>query len=100
MDIRETIRSKVVELYNESRKTYSDSEETLLGLILFIEREIPKFKVGDSMRTLIEAKRNIRDGLPYVNEIRDGFYYCQNEKIPISEQRKYEYPPMSNIHEQ
>lgn len=99
MDIRETIRNKVVELYNESRKTYSDSEEILSGLILFIDREIPKFKVGDSMRTLTEAKRNIRDGLPYINEIRDGFYYCQNEKIPISEQGNYEYPPMSNIYE-
>lgn len=99
MDIRETIRNKVVELYNESRKTYSDSEEILSGLILFIDKEIPKFKVGDSMRTFTEARRNIRDGLPYVNEIRDGFYYCQNEKIPISEQGNYEYPPMSNIYE-
>jgi len=99
MDIRETIRNKVVELYNESRKTYSDSEEILSRLILFIDKEIPKFKVGDSMRTLTEAKRNIRDGLPYINEIRDGFYYCQNEKIPISEQGNYEYPPMSNIYE-
>ena len=99
MDIRETIRNKVVELYNESRKTYSESEEILSGLILFIDKEIPKFKVGDSMRTLTEAKRNIRDGLPYINEIRDGFYYCQNEKIPISEQGNYEYPPMSNIYE-
>ena len=99
MDIRETIRNKVIELHNESLNYYSDPEEILSRLILFIDKEIPKFKVGDCMRTHTEARRNIRDGLPYINEIRDGFYYCQNEKIPISEQGDYEYPPMSNIYE-
>ena len=38
------------------------------------ERKITglKFKVGDTMRTLEEAKEGIRDGLPFVIAIFNG----------------------------
>lgn len=59
----------------------------------------PKFKVGDCMRAKVEAQRGITDGLPYVLSISDGYYYCNNEKIPVDTQDEYEYPPMSNVNE-
>lgn len=57
----------------------------------------PKFKVGDIMRTIEEAEKGWKDGMPFVVGIKDGFYFCNNEKIPISEQDEYEYPPMGNV---
>lgn len=57
----------------------------------------PKFKVGDIMRTIEEAEKGWKDGMPFVVAIKDGYYYCNNEKIPISQQDEYEYPPMGNV---
>lgn len=56
---------------------------------------IPKFRVGDVMRTLEEAENNITSGLPVVVSIEDGCYKCTNELIRISDQDDYEYPPMN-----
>lgn len=54
-----------------------------------------KFKVGDVMRTIREAEKGYRDGMPVVVSIHDGYYFCNNEKIPISMQDEYEYPPIN-----
>lgn len=56
---------------------------------------IPKFRVGDVMRTLEEAEGNVTDGLPVVISVGDGYYGCTNEIIPFSDQDDYEYPPMN-----
>ena len=61
------------------------------------ERKITglKFKVGDTMRTLEEAKEGICDGLPFVIAIFNGHYLCNSTIIPFSEEDNYEYPPMN-----
>ena len=56
-------------------------------------KPVPKFKVGDGMRTKAEAEKGIIYGLPYVTKVEDGFYVCNNECIPIDRQDEYEYPP-------
>ena len=55
----------------------------------------PKFRIGDVMRTKQEAAKGITDGLPVIVSVDDNYYYCTNEKIPISEQDEYEFPPMN-----
>lgn len=57
----------------------------------------PKFKVGDVMRTLEEAKADIIEGLPVVVSIDDDKYHCNNETIYIKDQDDYEYPPMNRL---
>ena len=57
----------------------------------------PKFKVGDIMRTIEEAEKGWRDGMPFIVGIKDGFYLCNSEKIAISDQDEYEYPPIGNV---
>lgn len=57
----------------------------------------PKFKVGDVMRTLEEAKADIIEGLPVVVSIDDSNYHCNNETIAIKDQDDYEYPPMNRL---
>lgn len=54
-----------------------------------------KFGIGDTMRTLEEAKEGIRDGLPFVIAIFNDHYICNSEIIPFSEEDNYEYPPMN-----
>jgi len=58
----------------------------------------PKFKVGDTMRTLQEASKGITSGLPVVVSIDDEYYHCNNELIAIKNQDDYEYPPMNKKH--
>ena len=55
----------------------------------------PKYRVGEVMRTKQEASEGITDGLPVIVSIDDNYYYCTNEKIPISKQEEYEFPPMN-----
>ena len=55
----------------------------------------PKYRVGDVMRTKQESAEGITDGLPVIVSVDDNYYYCTNEKIPISEQEEYEFPPMN-----
>ena len=55
----------------------------------------PKYRVGEVMRTKQEAAEGITDGLPVIVSMDDNYYYCTNEKIPISEQDEYEFPPMN-----
>ena len=57
----------------------------------------PKFKVGDTMRTLQEASNGITDGIPVVVSIDEKYYYCNNEIISIKGQDNYEYPPMNRV---
>lgn len=57
--------------------------------------EQPKFKVGDIMRTLQEAKDGWTDGMPVVVWLDEEYYHCNNEIIPIASQDEYEYPPMN-----
>ena len=59
----------------------------------------PKFKIGDTMRTLEEANSGITDGLPVVVSIDHDNYNCTNEIIAIKDQDKYEYPPRNRKHE-
>ncbi len=58
-----------------------------------------KFGIGDTMRTLEEAKEGIRDGLPFVIAIFNDHYICNSEIIPFSEEDNYEYPPMNRQEE-
>ena len=63
------------------------------------EPQEPKFKIGDTMRTLQEAANGITDGLPVVVSIDDESYHCNNEIIYIKDQNDYEYPPMNRKQE-
>lgn len=60
-----------------------------------LKKIVPKFKVGDVMRTLEEADDDITEGLPVVISIGDDYYHCYNETIAIKDQDEYEYPPMN-----
>ncbi len=55
----------------------------------------PKFKVGDTMRTLQEANDGYTDGMPVVVSIDNEYYRCTNELIAIKDQDDYEYPPIN-----
>lgn len=59
------------------------------------QKPVPKFEVGDVMRTLQESADNITSGLPVVVSIDDEYYLCNNELIAIKNQDDYEYPPMN-----
>ena len=59
----------------------------------------PKFKIGDTMRTLQEAKDGWTDGMPIVVSIDNEYYHCNNESIAIKNQDEYEYPPMNRKHD-
>lgn len=63
------------------------------------EPQEPRFKIGDTMRTLQEAANGITDGLPVVVSIDDESYHCNNEIIYIKNQNDYEYPPMNRKQE-
>lgn len=58
----------------------------------------PKFEIGDTMRTLQEAKDGWTDGMPVVVSIDDTSYHCTNETIDIKDQDDYEYPPINRKH--
>ena len=58
----------------------------------------PKFKVGDVMRTIQEAKDGWTDGMPVVVSIDNEYYRCNNEIIAIEDQDNYEYPPINRKH--
>ena len=58
----------------------------------------PKFKVGDTMRTLQEASNGITEGTPVVVSIDNEHYRCNNETIAIKDQNNYEYPPINKRH--
>lgn len=55
----------------------------------------PKFKVGDTMRTLKEANDGYTDGMPVVISIDNEYYHCTNELIAIKDQDDYEFPPIN-----
>ncbi len=59
------------------------------------QKPSPKFRVGDMMRTKQEAAEEINDGIPVVVSIDEDYYICNNEKIPITDQEEYEFPPMN-----
>lgn len=59
----------------------------------------PKFKVGDTMRTLQEVSNGITSGLPVVVSIDNEYYRCNNETIAIKDQNNYEYPPINKKHD-
>jgi hypothetical protein len=59
------------------------------------QKPVPKFKIGDTMRTLQEAKDGFTDGMPVVVSIDEEYYHCTNELIAIKNQDKYEYPPIN-----
>ena len=59
------------------------------------QKPVPKFKVGDIMRTLPEVADGMTDGMPVVVSIDDKYYHCNNELIAIKDQDDYEYPPMN-----
>lgn len=56
---------------------------------------VPKFEIGDVMRTKEEAKCGYKDGMPVIVSIDEDNYHCTNENIPISHQDEYEYPPIN-----
>ena len=81
--------------YN-SRPRYVGEGELLGKKAAKIE---PKFKVGDTMRTLEEANSGITDGMPVVVSIDRDNYNCTNEIIAIKDKDKYEYPPRNRKQE-
>lgn len=60
-----------------------------------IDKIEPKFKVGDTMRTLQEANDGYTDGMPVVVSIDNEYYQCTNELIAIKDQDDYEFPPIN-----
>ena len=62
------------------------------------QKPIPKFKIGDTMRTLQEAKDGYTDGMPVVVSIDEEYYHCTNELIAIKDQDDYEFPPINVKH--
>lgn len=63
-----------------------------------VNKDEPKFKVGDTMRTLQEANFGYTDGMPVVVSIDNEYYHCTNELIPIKDQDDYEFPPINLKH--
>lgn len=61
------------------------------------QKPVPKFKIGDTMRTLQEAKDGFTDGMPVIVSIDEEYYHCTNELIAIKDQDDYEYPPTNRI---
>ena len=59
----------------------------------FAPKVEPKFKVGDTMRTLQEAADGYTGGMPVVVSVDKEYYHCTNELIAIKDQDDYEYPP-------
>jgi len=59
------------------------------------QKPIPKFKIGDTMRTLQEANDGYTDGMPVVVSIDNEYYHCTNELIAIKDQDDYEFPPIN-----
>ena len=59
----------------------------------------PRFKIGDTMRTLEEARDGFTSGMPVVVSIDDEYYHCTNESIAIKDQNNYEYPPINRKEE-
>ena len=62
-----------------------------------VDKVEPKFKVGDTMRTLLEAANGVTNGMPVVVSIDEEYYHCNNELIAIKDQDSYEYPPMNRM---
>ena len=60
-----------------------------------VDKVEPKFKVGDTMRTLQEANDGYTDGMPVVISIDNEYYHCTNELIAIKDQDDYEFPPIN-----
>ena len=56
---------------------------------------IPKFRIGDTMRTKQEAADDITGGMPVVVSIDNEYYHCTNELIAIKDQDDYEFPPIN-----
>ena len=56
---------------------------------------IPKFRIGDTMRTKQEATDGITGGMPVVVSIDNEYYHCTNELIAIKDQDDYEFPPIN-----
>lgn len=89
--------------YQDFLRPWTDQDansNALASLVSYIDKNKdkkikPKFKVGDVMRTLEEAKIDITEGLPVVVSIDDTQYHCTNETIDIKDQDEYEYPPMN-----
>lgn len=63
-----------------------------------IDKVEPKFKVGDTMRTLQEAANGYTDGMPVVISVDKEYYHCTNELIAIKDQDDYEFPPINVKH--
>ena len=63
-----------------------------------LKKPVPKFEIGDIMRTLQEAADGMTDGMPVVVSIDEEYYHCTNELIAIKDQDDYEYPPMNRRH--
>ena len=59
------------------------------------QKPVPKFEVGDTMRTLQEANDGYTDGMPVVVSIDNEYYHCTNELIAIKDQDDYEFPPIN-----
>ena len=98
----ERIRKEIIRIVD----IWTDSSPVVNGipretLLAYLEKQkeqklsTPKYRVGEVMRTKQEAAEGITDGLPVIVSMDDNYYYCTNEKIPISEQDEYEFPPMN-----
>lgn len=81
--------------YIKDRKVYIESyTKTTVA-----DKIEPRFKIGDTMRTLEEAKDGCTCGMPVVVSIDNEYYRCTNESIAIKDQDNYEYPPINRKEE-
>lgn len=104
----EKIRKWIIDdiKYNMNNETLESSEYKKQGekAIAWLEKQskqkpvnkaVPKFRVGDTMRTLQEANDGYTDGMPVVVSIDNEYYHCTNELIAIKDQDDYEFPPIN-----
>lgn len=81
--------------YIKDRKVYIESyTKTTVA-----DKIEPKFQLGDTMRTLEEARDGFTSGMPMIVSIDDKYYHCTNESIAIKDQDNYEYPPINRKEE-
>lgn len=99
----ERIRKDIIEMLRNWASVHYITKEQFSERMAWLEKHeqkpadkvVPRFKVGDTMRTLQEANDGYTDGMPVVISIDNEYYHCTNELIAIKDQDDYEFPPIN-----
>lgn len=99
----ERIRKDIIEMLRNWASVHYITKEQFSERMAWLEKYeqkpadkvVPRFKVGDTMRTLQEANDGYTDGMPVVISIDNEYYHCTNELIAIKDQDDYEFPPIN-----